>query len=74
MIDEGIYFLDSDAPGGPTIKYYAFETEATKKVFTLAGQSAIPWVANLGVSRDGRTIYFAQGTTKSSIVMAEFHP
>ena len=74
VIDEGIYFLDSDAPGRPTIKYYAFETKATKQVFTFAHQSAIPWVANLGVSRDGRTIYFAQGTTKSSIVMAEFHP
>ena len=74
MTDEGIYFLDSDAPGGPTIEYCAFQTEAIEKVFTSADQSAIPWVANLGVSRDGRTIYFAQGTTKSSIVMAEFHP
>jgi serine/threonine protein kinase/Tol biopolymer transport system component len=75
VTDEGIYFLDSDAPRGPTIEYYTFQTKAIKKVFTLAnGQSAIPWVANLGVSRDGRRIYFAQGTTKSSIVMAEFHP
>jgi Tol biopolymer transport system component/DNA-binding winged helix-turn-helix (wHTH) protein len=75
VVDEGIYFLDSDAPGGPTIEYYAFQTRAIDKVFTFAkDQSAIPWAANLGVSRDGRTIYFAQGTTKSSIVMAEFHP
>jgi Tol biopolymer transport system component len=75
VTDEGIYFLDSDAPGGPTIEYYAFQTKAIEKVFTFAkSQSAIPWVANLGMSRDGRTIYFAQGTTKSSIVMAELHP
>ena len=75
VTDEGIYFLDSDAPGGPTIEYYAFQTKAIVKVSTLAkDQSTIPWVANLSVSRDGRTIYFAQGTTKSSIVMAEFRP
>jgi Tol biopolymer transport system component len=73
VTDEGIYFLDSDAPGGPTIGYYAFQTKAIAKVLTLAkDQSTIPWVANLSVSRDGRTIYYVQGTTKSSIVMAEF--
>jgi len=75
VTNAGIYLLDSDAPGGSTIEYYTFQTKAIENVFTLAkDQSAIPWVANLGVSRDGRTIYFAQGTTKSSIVMAEVHP
>ncbi len=75
VTDEGIYFLDSEVSGGPTIEFYAFQTKAIEKVFTFAkDQSAIPWVANLSASRDGRKIYFVQGTTKSSIVMAEFRP
>jgi len=65
VTDEGIYFLDSDAPGGPTIEYYAFQTKAIEKVFTLAkDQSAIPWVKPWRVARWPHDL-FAQGTTKS---------
>lgn len=73
VTDKGIYFLDSDAPDGPTIEYYSFQSKTTEKVFALGkDQSAVPWEANLAASPDGRTIYFVQGSTKSSIVMAEF--
>jgi len=75
VTDEGMYFLDSEAAGGPTIEYYDFKTKGIAKVYTFAkDQSAVPWAANLGASRDGRMIYFDQGATKSSIVVAEFSP
>ena len=35
------------------------------------GAHAVPWTANLCASRDGRTAFFKQGTSKSSIVLAE---
>lgn len=73
VTDGGLYFMDSSAPDGPTINYYAFQTKAIKRVFTFAkDKSPVPWTANLGASRDGRTIFLVQGSTKSSIVMAEF--
>jgi len=73
VTDEGLYFLDSNAAGGPTINYYSFQSKAIRKVLTFPkDKSPVPWAANLGASRDGRTIFLVQGTTRSSIVMAEF--
>jgi Tol biopolymer transport system component/DNA-binding winged helix-turn-helix (wHTH) protein len=72
VTEQGIYFMDSDAADGPTINYFAFQTKSIRKVFTFASdKSSVPWAANLGASRDGRIVYFVQGMTKSSIVMAE---
>ena len=59
VTDEGIYFLDSDAPDGPTIEYYSFHTKATQKVFALArSQSAVPWQANLASRMATRSTLF----------------
>lgn len=42
------------------------------RLLTLSeGQSAPPWDANLAASSDGRTVLFAPGTARSSIVLAE---
>lgn len=72
VTEDGLYFIDSDAETGPSIMYYAFRTRRLTRVLTYsAGQHAVPWVANVGASRDGRTIFFAQGTSKSWIVLAE---
>jgi Tol biopolymer transport system component len=68
----GLYLVDSDAEPGPSIMYYAFRARRLTRVLTYsAGQHAVPWVANLGASRDGKMVFFAQGTSKSSIVLAE---
>jgi Tol biopolymer transport system component/DNA-binding winged helix-turn-helix (wHTH) protein len=72
VTEEGLYLVDSDAEGGPAIMYYSFRTRQLTQILTLnGGQHAVPWTANLGASRDGRTIFFAQGTSKTSIVLAE---
>jgi Tol biopolymer transport system component/DNA-binding winged helix-turn-helix (wHTH) protein len=72
VTDGGLYLVDPDAEPGPSIMYYAFRTRRLTRVLTYsAGQQAVPWVANVGASRDGRTIFFAQGTSKSWIVLAE---
>jgi Tol biopolymer transport system component/DNA-binding winged helix-turn-helix (wHTH) protein len=72
VTEEGLYLVDSDAEGGPALMYYNSRTRQLTRILTLnGGQHAVPWTANLGASRDGRTVFFAQGTTKSSIVLAE---
>jgi Tol biopolymer transport system component/DNA-binding winged helix-turn-helix (wHTH) protein len=69
---DGLYLLDSEADRGPTILYYAFQTHRLSRILTLnEGQNAPPWAANLGASRDGRIVLFAQGASKSSLVLAE---
>ena len=68
----GIYIIDSEAERGPAILYYAFRTQRLSRILALnEEQNPPPWAANLGASRDGRTIFFAQGISKSSIVLAE---
>jgi Tol biopolymer transport system component/DNA-binding winged helix-turn-helix (wHTH) protein len=72
VTEDGLYLVDSDAEPGPSIMYYAFRTRHLTRVLTYsAGQHAVPWVANLGASPDGRTIFFVQGTSKSWIALAE---
>jgi Tol biopolymer transport system component/DNA-binding winged helix-turn-helix (wHTH) protein len=72
VTEDGIYLVDSDAEPGPSIMYYAFRARHLTRVLTYsAGHYAVPWVSNLGASPDGRTVFFAQGTSKSSIVLAE---
>jgi hypothetical protein len=69
---DGLYMIDSEAERGPAILHYAFRTQRLSRILALnEGQSVPPWAATLGASLDGRTIFFAQGTTKSSIVLAE---
>jgi Tol biopolymer transport system component/DNA-binding winged helix-turn-helix (wHTH) protein len=68
----GIYLLDSEADHGPTVLYYSFRTQRLSRILTLnEGQNAPPWAANLGASSDGRIVLFAQGASKSSVVLAE---
>jgi Tol biopolymer transport system component/DNA-binding winged helix-turn-helix (wHTH) protein len=75
VMQDGLYLIDSDADRGPTVMYYSFQTRRMTPVFTLKeGYDAAPWRASLGVSRDGRTVFFVQGTYQSSIILAEnFH-
>jgi dipeptidyl aminopeptidase/acylaminoacyl peptidase len=68
--ENGLYVLDSDSKPGPTIMYYDFQTHRFNPVLTLK-QDPVAWTANLAVSRDGRTLIFAQGEAKSSITMVE---
>ena len=72
VTEHGLYLVDSDAKGGPAVMYYNFQSRQLKQILTLnGGQHIFPWTANLGVSRDGRTVVLAQGTSKSSIVLAD---
>jgi Tol biopolymer transport system component/DNA-binding winged helix-turn-helix (wHTH) protein len=69
VTDAGIYLLDSDAAPKPTIKFYSFRTRQLTPVLQL--EYPVPWVADLAASRDGRTVFFAEGNWHSSITMAE---
>lgn len=73
VTEHGIYLVDSDTDPGPALMYYSFQTGQLKRVLSLNGppQKAIPWTANLGASRDGRTVLVIMGTFRSSLVMAE---
>jgi hypothetical protein len=50
--------------------FYNFQTRLLTPVMQL-DKRAMPWTANLAASRDGRTVWFAQGVFHSSIAMAE---
>jgi len=69
VTDAGIYLLDSDAAPKPTIMFYSFQTRLLTPVLQLEYPN--PWMANLAASRDGRTVFFAQGDWHSSLTMAE---
>jgi Tol biopolymer transport system component/DNA-binding winged helix-turn-helix (wHTH) protein len=59
VTDKGLYLLDSDAKGGPAIKYYDFQTRRLSSVFTLK-QPPEPWTPNLAASRDGRSLFYVK--------------
>jgi Tol biopolymer transport system component/DNA-binding winged helix-turn-helix (wHTH) protein len=71
VTEAGLYLVDSDAEPGPTIKYYNFQTRRLTPILTLK-QDPLPFTANLAASRDGRTVFFVQGESKSSMVMVEY--
>jgi Tol biopolymer transport system component/DNA-binding winged helix-turn-helix (wHTH) protein len=72
VTEDGLYLVDSDADPGPVLMYYAFRTRQLKRILSLNGPpKAIPWSANLGVSRDGRTVLVVLATFRNSLVMAE---
>jgi Tol biopolymer transport system component/DNA-binding winged helix-turn-helix (wHTH) protein len=72
VTENGLYLVDSDAEPGPVLMYYAFRTRQLKRILTLNGPpKAVPWTANLGVSRDGRTVLVVLATFRNSLVMAE---
>ncbi|WP_239462050.1 DPP IV N-terminal domain-containing protein [Occallatibacter savannae] len=73
VTENGLYLIDSDTDPGPSLMYFSFRTRQLKPVFNLneAPRKAVPWSANLGASRDGRTVLFVLGTFRSSLVMAE---
>ena len=67
VVEDGIYLVDADAKRGPSILYYSFRTRHLISVLTFKkGQHAVPWTANLSASRDGLTLFFAQGSSKNS--------
>ncbi len=70
VTETGLYLLDVDADPSPTILYYNFQTRQLMPVLRLK-QNPIPWAANLAASRDGRTLLFAEGESKSSLTMVE---
>ena len=69
VTEAGIYLLDSDAAPNPAIMYYSFHTRGLTPVFRL--EHPVPWVADLAASRDGRTVFFAEGNWHNSITMVE---
>jgi hypothetical protein len=70
VTDTGIYLVDSEAVPKPTIMFYNFQTKLLTPVRRL-DEDPVRWTANLAASRDGRTVWFAQGLWHSSITMAE---
>jgi Tol biopolymer transport system component/DNA-binding winged helix-turn-helix (wHTH) protein len=70
VTEKGLYLLDSDAEPAPAIVYYDLQTQRSKPVLTLK-QDPLIWTANLAASRDGRTLFYAQGEATSSILMIE---
>jgi len=69
VTDAGLYLLNSEAAPKPTIMYYDFKTRLLTPVLQL--EKPAPAAENLAASRDGRTVWFTQGTWHSSIAMAE---
>jgi hypothetical protein len=67
----GLYFLDSDAQPRPTIDFYNFGTQRISPVLTLDEHPA-RLQPSLGVTQDGKSIYFAQYDRQSVIKMMEF--
>jgi Tol biopolymer transport system component len=70
VTDAGLYLLNSEAAPKPTIMFYNFQTKLLTPVLQL-GENPVPLTSNLAASRDGRTVWFAQGAGHSSITMAE---
>jgi hypothetical protein len=50
--------------------FYNFETRRLIPVHPLDEQT-YPWSQDFAASRDGRTIFFAQGVEHTSLIMAE---
>ncbi len=70
VTEHGIYFLDADVAPRSSIMYYNFQSKLLKPVAAL-GEDPVPWSANLGSSRDGRTLFIAQGVQHNFITLAE---
>jgi dipeptidyl aminopeptidase/acylaminoacyl peptidase len=69
VVNNGIYFLDSDTEPDPTIMYYNFQTRRVTPVLTL--HYPRPWTANLAASRDGLTLFYTLESINAIITMAE---
>jgi Tol biopolymer transport system component/DNA-binding winged helix-turn-helix (wHTH) protein len=67
VTDNGLYFVDSDAKGGPALMYYNFQTRRLSSVLAFK-QSPFPWLPNLAASRDGRTLFYAQVEFQSNMI------
>lgn len=70
VTDAGLYLLDADASPRPTVMFYSFQTRLLTPVMPLE-KSPIVWTASLAASRDGRTVFIAQGVFHTSIAMVE---
>lgn len=73
VTDTGIYLVDSEAMPKPTIMFFNFQTKSLTPVHQLE-EDPVSSSANLAASRDGRTVWFAQGVWHSSITMARTVP
>jgi Tol biopolymer transport system component len=71
VTDAGIYLLETEKAGGPSIQFYDFQSRRLKPVMTLR-EDPLPWGANLTASRDGKTLLFAEYKVTSSITMVEY--
>ena len=71
VTDNGLYFVDADAKGGPAIMYYNFQTQRLSPILTFE-KDPVTWTPNLAASRDGRTLLYAQVEFENSTIsMAE---
>jgi hypothetical protein len=67
VTDNGLYFVDSDAKGGPAIMYYNFQTRQVSPIMRFEKYPG-PWGPNLAASRDGRTLFYAQVEFENSTI------
>ncbi len=70
VTESGLYLLDADAEGRPTIEFYSFATRRITPVLSLE-KSPSPWHPGLSASRDGRTVFYTQYDPQSVIKMVE---
>jgi Tol biopolymer transport system component/DNA-binding winged helix-turn-helix (wHTH) protein len=67
VTDDGLYFVDSDANGGPAVMYYNFQTRQVSPVLRFEKYPG-PWVPDLTASRDGRTLFYGQVEFEDSTI------
>jgi hypothetical protein len=70
VTESGLYLLDADGEPRPTIEFYSFATRRITRVLPLE-QKTNAWQPSLGVSRDGRTVFYTQFDPQSAIKMVE---
>jgi Tol biopolymer transport system component/DNA-binding winged helix-turn-helix (wHTH) protein len=68
--ENGIYFYDIAATPRPAIKYYDFKTRQTTTVLEPEGK-AVEWAPGISVSRDGRTLLFAESHWTTTLMVAD---
>jgi len=72
VTDDGLYFVDSDADGGPAVLYYNLQTRQVSRILTLEKYPAL-WGPNLAASRDGQTLFYAQIEFENSTISMVEH-
>jgi len=70
VTENGIYFLDTEAPPRPTIFYFDIRTGRTNPVFPME-RMATANVPTLAATRDGRRLLFTELDAATHITLAE---